>query len=346
MKKFNLLLLTIFLLFLVLGVNTKAIIPDLPVLTHEGSEVPYVQTSEFDDERKKDIFQELYGKIVVENSVNVNVEYDNESTYTIKYPYGLAYSVSGTLSNLYNCHAFALHFKGVEPNGNVSVWISNPSIYFTDGSLIEIEVNEVCDGDVVAYYAEENNEIKIIHTGIITDSTIKTIEELMIRSKDGYGLLLDHKLQNCDYYRGDNNLIKFYRWNHIYNDAHPIDSSEHYYPCEKCNEIACEEHSKSYTKLEDAFSHLASCSVCLYSGNEPHRYVQLGTKYRCLDCKFISSFQSITPIGRSANEIKFICSYDVSQTMMTYKEMINYLTENEYYELLVEFNMFYNAIVK
>ena len=61
MKKLNLLLLTIFLLFLVLGVNTKAIIPDLPVLTHEGSEVPYVQQTEFDDDYKITIFQTMYG---------------------------------------------------------------------------------------------------------------------------------------------------------------------------------------------------------------------------------------------------------------------------------------------
>lgn len=338
MKKFNVLLLTIVLLFIVLEVNTKAGIADWPVLTHEGSEVPYVKERYYGNPFRDIKFKYLYGELLG--------AYNESAVYIINYEYGEATSIPGTMTNLYNCHAFALHFKGVAPKDEEAICISHPSIYFTDGSLIEIPISEVSDGDIIAYYMEGSSMVDPKHTGVIIDSTTKTLEGLIVKSKDGEGLLLEHNPRACEYYRGNDNYIKFYRWNHTYSEAHFSNDTNHYYSCVKCSIEINEKHNKSYTKLEDAFSHLASCSVCSYSGNEPHRYIQVGTKYRCLDCKFISSFQSITPIGRSTNEIKFICSYDVSQTMMTYKEMIHYLTVNEYYELLVEFNMFYNAIVK
>ena len=47
------------------------------------------------------------------------------------------------MSNLYNCHAFALHFKGVVPNAINVIGISHPEVYFTDDSLIEIGINEL-----------------------------------------------------------------------------------------------------------------------------------------------------------------------------------------------------------
>ena len=70
--------------------------------------------------------------------------------------------------------------------------------------------------------------------------------------------------------------------------------------------------------------------------------MKVGSIYRCLDCRFISSFQIVTPNSRNINEIKFICSYDEEQNLMTYAEMVYYLISNNYNDLLNEFNEFCN----
>ena len=74
--------------------------------------------------------------------------------------------------------------------------------------------------------------------------------------------------------------------------------------------------------------------------------LQVGTKYRCFECGYVSSFKPITPVGRSVSGLLFVCSYDASQTPRTYSEMVTYLRVNNYNDLLEEFNDFYNNLNK
>ena len=253
--------------------------------------------------------------------------------------------MAGTFSNLYNCHAFALHFKGRTPSDAEAIWIDNPEIYFTDGSLIEVDINQVKVGDIIAYYNfNEQNELLLDHTGVVTSITNRTLTGIGIRSKDGEGLIFDHNPRASNYYSEDNN-IKFYTWNHTYNGTcNSNGDSNHYYSCRKCTNRKYEPHIITYTQLESAFVHLATCTSCSYSENREHNYTQVGSKYRCIECRYMSSFQAVTPTTRSVYEILFICSYDETQNLMTYDEMIEYLLTNNYHELLIEFIEFYNHI--
>lgn len=269
--------------------------------------------------------------------------YEEHKIYTLNYPYGDAVSIAGSMSNLYNCHAFALNFKGIQPPTNVSVWINDPTIYFTDGSLIEIDIENVKNGDIIAYYNEYSN---LTHTGVVTDSTTKTLIGLKIRSKDGNGLLLEHSPRGCDYYKGDDSEMKFYCWNHRVGTISSYNDTVHYYQCSSCNDDTYESHNAQYIKIENAFSHLLSCVQCSYSVNEAHHYIQVGAKYRCVACKYVSSFKPLTSMSRSTSGVLFICSYDVTQTPRTYSEMITYLRVNNYNDLLIEFNDFYNDMFK
>lgn len=335
----------IFLFFLFyIGVDVKAALPELEILTHEGSEVIYETKTEYGIDINF-IFSQSYNGIIDSSQLIWDqgyAVYEPNKAYTLHYPYGDAISIAGSMSNLYNCHAYALHFKGLQPI-NVSVWINNPNIYFTDGSLVEININTVKNGDIIAYY---NSNLNIVHTGVIVDDTTKTLEGLKIRSKDGNGLLLEHGPYGCNYYIGDDSKIKFYRWNHINGSACTYDNDEHYYACQTCLYKTYESHNIICTKLDNVFTHLKSCTICSYSINEAHKFVQDGVKYKCFECSFVSSFKPIIQGSRSTNGSLFVCSYDITQTPMSYNEMINYLINNNHEDLLIEFNNLYNEMLK
>ena len=337
MKRICFVFVFIFLLSTLLCVDVNAAEEiGLPILTHEGSEVSYSKQIEFGDAEKNLQFYMMYSGRIDEAEV-----YDPSMTYTVSYSHGEAVSIAGTMSNLYNCHAFALNFKGSIPINSEAIWISDPDIYFTDGSLVEIQINEVEDGDIIAYY---NETLEVSHTGVIIGSAIKTLDGLKIRSKDGCGLLLEHGPRGCEYYKSDVQ-IKFFRWNHLSNGVYnSYNDTKHYHGCQKCNFKFYSNHSIICTQTDSAFYHLKSCTICSYSVNESHNFNQVGTKYRCISCKFVSSFQPIIPNGRSATEILFICSYDESQSLMTYEEMLSYLISNRHYDLLVEFKNFYSSM--
>ena len=351
-KKALIVVLVIFILHYNPLISLNAMIVDPLILTHEGSEVSYEIRNEYmsDNNENSEInreFLRIYSGYTESNeqlpqgSTNSTLYYDVLTEYIVHYPYGDAISIPGTMSNLYNCHAFALHFKGVVPNSINAIWISHPEVYFTDDSLIEIGINEVKNDDIIAYFTDEDG---ISHTGIITNATYKSLDNLLMRSKDGAGLLLDHTPRACAYYNSDAN-IKFYRFNHINNGVYSsCDSSKHYYTCQTCNDRIYDTHSITYTKLDNAFSHLVSCSICSYSENQAHNFVQSGILYTCLSCGFISKFQAITPNSRSINEVLFICSYDETQKLMSYTEMVYYLMVNGYDDLIIEFNDYYNKL--
>lgn len=297
-----------------------------------GSIVSYGKKAEYSLDAAA-IFKNLYSS---------SIAYSDELEYIVAYPYGDAVAEAGTISPFYNCHAFALHFKGVKPLESTAIYITDPNIYFTDGSLIETNINDVKNGDIIAYY----NDSGLIPTGIVSDSTTKTLDGLKIRSKDGDGFILNHLPRACSYYLGDNSKIKFYRWNHRLGTVSSYNDTVHYYQCTTCADNTYAKHSILYTKTDSTFSHLKSCTLCSYQISEGHDYAQGGLKYKCSKCGFLSSFKPITPGTRSLSGILFICSYDESQTPRTYNEMITYLRVNNYNDLLEEFNDFYNNLNK
>lgn len=209
-------------------------------------------------------------------------KYNDE--YDSKYPYAIRFS---TATRMYNCHSYAWYSQDYTTN---KYWIDDPSVYYTDGSYIEIPYTEVQPRDRILYFNSINSNV---HSGIVVSKSYESpnndcgaANTVIVQSKWGTYGLYQHKGNYCPYvpyYEGEvleyddtgNPLatdVKFYR----YNIKHT--------------------HSYKYTFYDkDYHKEECECGMLIV----PHNFVlnkvnsidystQYIPKYQCQGCGYIS----------------------------------------------------------
>ena len=156
----------------------------------------------------------------------------------------------------YNCHSFAWHFGSQSNLTNNRGVIHGPSIYISDESYTEEQVENLVTNDTykVAYMQGGS----LTHSGVIESYNNNEIEVI---SKWGVLGLYRHKIDETPYY---NCTYKFYKH-----------SNHTYY---------------MFTANSNGLTHKSTCR-CTYTCNQPHEYVLINGNYECSKCHYI--FQSI-----------------------------------------------------
>ena len=278
------------------------------VYTHHASQVTALKyTSDYDVSDYSNIISSNYND--PPNEHLENFDYMQNNIIYVGTNMFVTTVAGAKISTLYNCHAFSLHYKGDYANVNLSNarWISDPTLYFTDGSLYEISLGNVQVNDIVVYI----NNGSYSHTGIVTaipSSSTQTLENIWVRSKDGSLVLADHPAAWPFTYRKETTVTKFYRWNHSY----------------------------EYTS-NSAYSHTKECSICSENISESHLFIKKAIGYVCTLCGFVSKFEVVI---QSDSTILYRYAFDDTDKYMTYDELCNYLVANKELIVLEEFISF------
>lgn len=194
--------------------TSLAIITISSVKTPNGSDVTVIQASEANSSAISKANKEM-------NSL---------------YPNALRLSSASTL---YNCHSYTWYSQDVSSN---KYWIKDPTLYYTDGSYVEVSPSNLAVRDRICCYSASNDNL---HSGIVyslsnvtDDSGCLYSNYVNVQSKwGGYGLY-QHKGNYNPYvpdYNGKAIYVKFYRYNkehkHSFNYT-SFDNSYHYEECE------------------------------------------------------------------------------------------------------------------
>ncbi len=88
----------------------------------------------------------------------------------------------------YNCHSYAWY----ERSSDNDRWINDISGFLYDAECIELNVNEIEEGDIVVYY----DKFGILqHSGVVEEAA-QHVEDVVVTSKWGQGVLCTHAIDN------------------------------------------------------------------------------------------------------------------------------------------------------
>ena len=188
---------------------------------------------------------------------------------------------------MYNCHSYAWYSQDYTTN---KILIDNPSVYYTDGSYIEIPYTEVQPRDRILYFNSINSNV---HSGIVVSKSYASpnndcgaANTVIVQSKWGDRGLYQHKGNYCAY-------VAYYEGKILeYDDTgNPLASDVKFYRYNIKHT-----HSYKYTFYDkDYHKEECECGMLIV----PHNFVlnkvnsidystQYIPKYQCQGCGYIS----------------------------------------------------------
>ena len=115
----------------------------------------------------------------------------------------------------YNCHSYAWFYRNQENPYRIDI----VTPYIKDGSVSEVDIEYVQEGDIAGYYLKTFFRDKTIeelgkplHSAVIL-STEHTPKTTIVQSKWGEGYLLEHKLKTAKYYNQFFHEIRYFHCN-------------------------------------------------------------------------------------------------------------------------------------